>query len=267
MRLRHVGLAALLFTLAACGAQSVAAISATSTSSAIINGANGSGALDPGSAQAELLARVDAIQAAVTAWKSAPDLKSVKAAAETARNLVVGPHGPGYGDADGDGTISGAAMIGLLPGLGGQLGLADAGTPNSCVTAQVLGGSWADPAARWKTAQDDVAAWTKTNNPFPGLMSQPQRIFGWASLTLASDSLSDAHGFAGDAQLHVDATRAAAQKCRSADLHYLPVTGSAWFSDAVETITPRTGTVFCVCLIGVMPLSVDDRLCCGSRSR
>ena len=44
-------------------------------------------------------------------------------------------------------------------------------------------------------------------------MSQPQRIFGWASLTLASDSLSDAHGFADDAQLHVDATRAAVQQC------------------------------------------------------
>ena len=217
MRLRHVGVAALLFTLAACGAQSVAANSAASTStskfSVITNGANGSGALNTGSAQAELLARVDAIQAAVTAWKSAPDLKSVKAAAETARNLVVGPHGPGYGDADGDGTISGAATIGLLPGLGGQPGLADIGTPTSCVTAQVLGGSWADPAARWKAAQDDVAAWTKTNNPFPGLMSQPQRIFGWASLTLASDSLSDAHGFADDAQLHVDATRAAVQQC------------------------------------------------------
>jgi hypothetical protein len=77
------------------------------------------------------------------------------------------------------------------------------------------GAGWlvADPAALWKAAQDDVAAWTKTNNPFPGLMSQPQRIYGWASLTLASDSLSDAHGFAGDAQMHVDGTRAAVQKC------------------------------------------------------
>jgi hypothetical protein len=44
-------------------------------------------------------------------------------------------------------------------------------------------------------------------------MSQPQRIVGWASLTLASTSLSDAEGFAGDAQLHVDATRAAAPNC------------------------------------------------------
>lgn len=200
--------AALLLTLGACGVTSTATATGTSGSSA-----NGSASAGAASGQAALIARVDAIQVAVTAWKNATDLRSVKAAAEAARNLVVGPDGPGYGDADGDGTISGATTIGLLPGLEGQPGLAGAGTPTACVTAQVLGGPWTDPAARWKTAQDDVKAWTKTNNPFPGLMSQPQRIFSWASLTLATSSLSDARGFAGDAQLHVDATRTAVQGC------------------------------------------------------
>jgi hypothetical protein len=46
--------------------------------------------------------------------------------------------------------------------------------------------------------------WRPDNNTMPSLASQPMRIVGWATFTLASDSLDEAHEYAGRAQLHVD---------------------------------------------------------------
>ena len=130
-------------------------------------------------AQSALTDRVEAIQSAITAWKSAADLTSVQVDAETARNLVVGPAGPGYGDTNGDGTIQGASEIGLLPGLHGEPGLIQAVPVTRCVDHDVLGGNWSDPADRWAAALTAVRNWTPTNNTFPTLPSHPQRIYGW----------------------------------------------------------------------------------------
>lgn len=166
-----------------------------------------------GPVQAPLVARVDAIQTAVDRWQAAPDLSSAKAAAEEARNLVLGPAGPGYGDTNGDGTVQGATDIGLLPGAHSEAGLADSGALTECVNADVLGGPWTDPVARWAEAAEAVDTWSETNNPFPTLRSHPQRIYGWASLSLMSSSLQDARLFAGHAQLHIAVTRAAVKRC------------------------------------------------------
>ena len=95
-------------------------------------------------------------------------------------------------------------------------------------------------------------------------MSQLQRMYGWALFALALCGPSGAYRFSSNAEVHVDATRAAVPE---AGLAYLPGQGSTWFPERVDTITPRAGIAFCVCLIGVMPLSVDDRLCCGTSSR
>jgi hypothetical protein len=66
---------------------------------------------------------------------------------------------------------------------------------------------------RWATAQDVYDAWTPTDNTMPTLPSHPQRVVGWATLTLATDSLDVAHEYAGHAQLHVDASRSALEAC------------------------------------------------------
>jgi hypothetical protein len=148
-------------------------------------------------------ARLNAIDGAVGRWRSATDLATAQRAAEEARNLVVGPHGPTYGD---------ASAIGLLPGLGGEPGLATAAT-GPCVERDVLGGSWADPAARWSILEAAISAWTPSNNTFPGLPSHPQRIVGWATLSLATAELPTALEYGGHAQLHVDAALRAVSDC------------------------------------------------------
>lgn len=159
------------------------------------------------------LARLGMIDQAVTEWADAPTLADAKAAAERARNLVVGPDNALYGDADADGTVDGAINEGLLPGEGGAPGLAQRGEPNPCVVADVLGVDWADPAARWREARHTYDSWTPADNTMPRLASHPQRIVGWASLTLATDNLDTAHEFAGHAQLHVDVSVAAFEDC------------------------------------------------------
>jgi hypothetical protein len=163
---------------------------------------------------AALLVRLDGIQAAIDQWRDAPDLAAARRAAEAARNLVVGPAGPFYGDADGDGTIGGSSEIGILPGLHGEAGLADPAL-GSCLSADVLGGDWTDAAARWATLQVAIDAWRPANNTFPDLPSHPQRLVGWATLTLATDSLETAHEFAGHAALHAQISRAAVLACAS----------------------------------------------------
>ena len=159
-----------------------------------------------------VLQRLDELQAAVDGWQRADDLASAKAAAETARNLITGPDVNGYGDLDGDGRTGGASGTGLLPGEQGQPGLVTSPAP-ACVERDVLGGSWADASGRWQEVRTRVAAWSQTNNTFPGLPSHPQRVVGWASLTLAAPTLELAREYAGHAQLHVRVAREALNGC------------------------------------------------------
>ncbi len=187
---------------------------------ALVLGGCGSGApatpeVDTGrspAANAVLDERLDALDDAVSRWEAAADLGTARAAAETARNLVVGSAGPDYGDADGDGTIGGATDIGLLPGLGGEPGAATE-ADGDCVVRDVLGGDWSDPADRWAILAAAIDAWRPTNNTFPSLPSHPQRVVGWATLALAADDLDTALEYAGHARLHVDISTRAAADC------------------------------------------------------
>ena len=132
-------------------------------------------------------------------------MADAQAAAETAANLVVGPNGPDYGDRDGDGAVNGETAVGLLPGLDGTpAGLALPLAPNACISADVLGGIWDDPEAAWGEMQAAIDAWRPNNNTMPTLASHPMRVVGWATFTLGSDSLDEAHEYAGHAKLHVD---------------------------------------------------------------
>ena len=150
------------------------------------------------------------IDDAVTVWENAGTLADARAAAEAAVNLVVGSGGPDHGDRDGNGTIDGDAEFGVLPGLDGTpTGLANALSDNECVVADVLGGDWSDPTARWDEMQSAIDAWAPDNNTMPGLDSHPMRIVGWATFTMATDSLDEAHEYGGHAQLHVDESLAA----------------------------------------------------------
>jgi hypothetical protein len=154
--------------------------------------------------------RIVTVDDAVVVWEEADTIAEAHAAAEAAANLVVGSGGPGYGDRDGNGNVDGDTEFGVLPGLDGTpTGLASALSDNECVVADVLGGSWDDPGERWAIMQSTIDAWTPDNNTIPSLASQPMRIVGWASLTLATDSLDEANGFAGLAQAHIDASLAA----------------------------------------------------------
>lgn len=195
----------LMVTLVACGAglpgtQRPSASPAPSTTAA------------PVVDSAALEGRLTAIDDAVNRWRAASDLASARRAAEEARNLVVGPAGPGYGDVDGDGTIEGATDIGLLPGLGGEQGLATAGA-GSCVVRDVLGGSWDDPAQRWSIMETAIEDWSTRNNTFPSLPSHPQRIVGWATLALAAPDLATLLEYGGHAHLHIDVAMQAATSC------------------------------------------------------
>ena len=163
-------------------------------------------------ARTVLVGRLAAIASAIDRWGAAADLAEARRAAEAARNLVVGPAGPYYGDADGDGTIEGASPIGLLPGLSGEPGIA-VPADGTCVERDVLGGSWSDPADRWGRLDEAIDAWSPVNNPFPTLPSHPQRIVGWATLALETPEIADAHEYAGHAHLHVDIASAAASGC------------------------------------------------------
>ena len=161
-----------------------------------------------------LITRLAAIDDAVSQWQSAPDAATARTAAEEARNLVVGPAGPFYGDGDSDGTVVGASAIGLLPGSAGEPGLA---TPaaGACVERDVLGGSWANPAERWTILETAIDEWGMLNNTFPALPSHPQRIVGWATLALATTDLAVIHEYAGHARLHIDISMQAATACAS----------------------------------------------------
>ena len=157
--------------------------------------------------------RLVALDSAVSRWQRAPDLVSAHETAEEARNLVVGAAGPYYGDADGDGTISGASSVGILPGQKGQAGLATS-NDGPCVVADVLGGSWVEPADRWAKLDKAITQWTSSRNTFPSLPSHIQRVVGWASLALKAEDVREAREYAGHARLHVDVAIEAVTQCR-----------------------------------------------------
>lgn len=159
-----------------------------------------------------LLDRLDALGEAIADWRSAGDLASARRAAEGARNLVVGPAGPFYGDADGDGSVEGSNAVGLLPGLDGEAGLATADL-GDCVVRDVLGGDWSDAAERWAILERAIAGWAPTNNTFPALPSHPQRVVGWATLTLRATDLASAAEYGGHAELHLEVSRRALEAC------------------------------------------------------
>jgi hypothetical protein len=154
---------------------------------------------------AAMRTRLDEIAAQVAVWGTSDDLAEVRSASEAAANLVVGPQGPGYGDRDGDGSVAGANDEGLLPGLAGTpSGIASALADRTCVARDVLAGTVDDPHAAWAEMDSAIDAWTPNNNTMPSLASHPMRIVGWSTFTLESDSIDDAHDYAGHAQLHVD---------------------------------------------------------------
>lgn len=171
----------------------------------------GAGA-DPSVIPDDIASRLDALDEAVAGWRTADDVAMAWKHAEAARNLIVGPDGPFYGDADGDGTVEGASEAGLLPGLGGEAGRAQP-PANACVERDVLGGDWDDPQDRWDEFSATLAEWAPGNNTMPQLASHPQRVVGWATLTLDAESLDAAREYAGHAQLHVDITRSAYISC------------------------------------------------------
>ena len=136
-------------------------------------------------ALAQLAARMALLDEAVDAWADAATIDEVHRWAETAVNLVVGPEGPGYGDIDGDGTVSGDNDSGILPGLVGvPEGLAVPVRANVCVERDILGSDWSDPEAEWQTMTDAIEAWEPGNNTMPSLPSHAMRVVGWATFTL-----------------------------------------------------------------------------------
>ncbi len=160
-----------------------------------------------------LRTRLVAVDRAVLRWQAASTLLTAREAAEEARNLIVGSYGPLYGDANKDGQIAGKRVVGVLPGLKGEASLAST-NDNACVVADVLGGSWREPAKRWSRFQRALSRWTMTKNTFPSLPSHAQRVVGWASLTLKSDSLVEAREHAKHAQLHINIALRAVTSCR-----------------------------------------------------
>ncbi len=208
-RLWLIGLAAFAaVVLAACGSSST-----TGDADQTVNSPDAGEVAAPandGEAEASFSQRIDAIDGAIATWRNAASVEEALVAAETAFNLVVGPNGPGYGDRDGDGLVSGSTDIGLLPGLDGTpVGLAMPLVANECVVRDVLGGSWSDPVARWNEMLSAIDRWRPDNNTMPSLASHPMRIVGWATFSQEAGSLDLAQVYAGHAKLHIDISRGA----------------------------------------------------------
>lgn len=162
--------------------------------------------------------RVEVVAGHVADWSEAADLAAARSAAEAAANIIAGPEGPGSGDRDGDGETRGPSDAGILPGADGTpegfaLEAVAAGAPE-CVTADVLGGSWDDPSAKWGELDDVLSRWTESNNTMPELASHAQRVIGWARLTMDTDDVAEARTFAGHAGIHVRVMRDALATCR-----------------------------------------------------
>lgn len=192
-------LASIVFPLVACGS------STTVTEPVPLSEATAPTSIAQPSATDAFIRRMSAIDAAVADWRGADSIEAAHVAAESAANLVVGPDGPGYGDRNGDGIISGKSTVGVLAGLAGTpAGLATGLPGNECVGRDVLGGSWDDPGAEWDAMVAAIDAWRPDNNTMPTLGSHPMRIVGWATFTLGSNSLEEAREYGGHAKLHVD---------------------------------------------------------------
>lgn len=152
--------------------------------------------------------RIEELQLAVDNWTAAESVAEAHAAAEAAINLVSGPNGPFSGDLDGDAVVQGASSVGLLSGIDGTpAGLATEIDATVCVVRDILGSTADDAAAGWAETDAAIDAWRPDNNTMPTLLSHPMRVIGWATFTLASDDLADAHEYASHAQLHVDVAR------------------------------------------------------------
>ena len=185
--------------MASCGGSST--VGATSSTTNV-----SSESTDVGS----VLARIEAIEMAVAIWRPATSIEDAQVAAETAANLIVGPNGPGFGDRNGDGVVDGKSAVGVIPGLDGTpVGLANSLSDNGCVKRDVLGGAWTDPGAQWAAMLSAIETWRLDNNTMPTLASHPMRIVGWATFSLASESLDEIHEYGGHASLDVDITRRA----------------------------------------------------------
>ncbi|MDF1595262.1 MAG: hypothetical protein P1T08_04065 [Acidimicrobiia bacterium] len=194
-----------MIALAACGGSSSTSNASQTEPVPTVDVVAAATTGDVVSASPSLREQMDAIHEAVAAWRSATSVEAARVAAETAANLVVGPNGPGYGDRNGDGVVSGETTAGVLPGLDGTPpGLADPLMANDCVLRDVLGGTWTDPGAEWGAMLTAIDDWRSDNNTMPSLASHPMRIVGWATFTLQSDSLDEAHEYGGHAKLHVD---------------------------------------------------------------
>lgn len=144
----------------------------------------------------------------VTVWGRAEDLAEAHASAEATANLMTGSEGWEYGDRDGNGVIDdeNVGEFGVLPGLDGTPpGLADA-VDNECVEADVLGGSWDDPAARWAELDAALETWTPENDTITALASQPMRVVGWATLAISTDVVDEARAFGDLAADEIDAS-------------------------------------------------------------
>lgn len=163
---------------------------------------------------AELGPRLALIENAVGRWRRAANLTEARSAAEEARNLVVGEAGPYYGDSDRDGVTRGASKSGLLPGLRGEKALAQP-EDGDCVVRDILGGDWNEPSKRWAVLDTAIKSWSPSRNTFPMLPSHPQRIVGWATLALSTDSLAMAKEYGGHAQLHIQVSSEASARCES----------------------------------------------------
>jgi len=189
---------------AACGGTSTLGDS-DQTVSEPASGKVSDSAAGVGAATTALSERIGIIDEAVAVWRNATSIETAQMAAEEAANLIVGPNGPGYGDRNGDGVISGETTVGVLPGLDGTpAGLAIPLADNDCVSGDVLGGTWNDPEAEWGVMLSAIDDWRQNNNTMPTLASHPMRTVGWATFTLRSDSLDKAREYAGHAKLHVD---------------------------------------------------------------
>lgn len=127
-------------------------------------------------ARSAALDRSLAIQGAVQRWADASTLADAKAAAEHARNLITVPRKQGAGDTNEDGP-PGRVTVGLLPGEDGGPGLASP-LAGACLKRDVLGGSWADPVARWAEVARRIASGHRTATPSRHYPATPSESSG-----------------------------------------------------------------------------------------
>lgn len=191
-----------LLLLAACGSSRDQAEPPTSEQSEALTHPVTSG----------LAARLDAIDAAVLGWQQATDIDTAHEKAEAVRNLVVGPTGPIYGDADGNGTVAGASEEGLLPGTTGEVALVD-GENTPCLLNSMLGGSWSDPGARWAQALAAFDKWNPGDDTIGALPSPAMRLAGWATIGLNAQRIDASRDLAQRAANAAGAVRQAYTDC------------------------------------------------------